>query len=189
MDKLKKVFSSGALETLCVKHGHQFVQLKEKGCNTKLKKVEIYGIPADSLVIKLDGAKPLNDLLASEGGIRQRCDYVIVCKNANLPLFLFVELKSYSIKRKEIINQFKGGTCLVKYFCSLSELFLEHKFLMDWNSAACYYVLFFKQKLGKSVSTKRSGAKCNTPETFRLLPNPQGLRFNDLIEIPSNSRN
>ncbi len=108
------------------KDGRRFIRLKETGANAKLKKVDIYDIPADSLLIKLDKYKQPKSLFKGENGERKRCDYVLATAIDDRPLLVFMEMKSTTVKDSEIQRQFKGAECVLDYCDAVLDRFHGH---------------------------------------------------------------
>lgn len=145
------------------------IRLKETNPSAKLKLVQIRGVPKNSLLIKVDGASPLNALLSAEKGIRQRCDYVLLTERNNIPVLVYCEMKSASASPSEVSRQFKGGVCIVRYFDSLLREFLG---INNYFSAIkeVFFVAFSQVKGWKKTPKKCGIALRSTADNFCKCP-------------------
>lgn len=96
------------------------VILKEHDPHAKLRTVQIYNVPKDTLLINLHNVNPevwLKGLLeASSGlGLLKCCDYVLLSVHD----MIFIELKSRNPVMSEVKKQLKSGTCLFTYCSSV----------------------------------------------------------------------
>ena len=107
IDIIRKLLDSSAVVMPNDDSGVLEMRLKETDPKAKLKLVQIRGVPSNSLLIKVDGAAPLNTLLSGENGIRQRCDYVLLTERKSGPILVFCEMKSSSVRPSEVTRQFR----------------------------------------------------------------------------------
>lgn len=176
---IKKLLDPSALTLPIMASGINELQLKESDPSASLKLVRIRGVPKNTLLIKVDGASPLNSLLSAEKGIRQRCDYLVLTEKDNAPVLVYCELKSRNASASEIARQFKGGVCIVRYFDSLLEKFLGTN---DYFASIdkVYFVAFSKVKGWKRGSKKFGIALNTTEEKFCKCPRDY-VSLNELI--------
>ena len=170
IDVIKKLLDSSAVIMPNDDSGVLEMRLKETDPKAKLRLVRIRGVPKNSLLIKVDGAAPLNDLLSSERGIRQRCDYILLTEKKDVPVLVYCEMKSTSVRPSEVTRQFKGGVCIVQYFDSLLSEFLETSNFFS-GIKEVFFVAFSKVKGWKRTAKKHGIALRSTAENFCKCPN------------------
>ena len=154
--------------------------LKEAGKDAKLKRVFVGGIPRDSILIKTDGAKPLNELLSKNLGQRCRCDYILLAERNGRNVLVFCELKSKTVIRSEITEQFKGSKCLVRYFEAMLQEF-HGKGGVFPSSDEWYYVLFYKDSMRKRTSVAQRMKVGRSEKKFLWYPNPGIVNLLELV--------
>lgn len=178
IDIIRKLLDSSAVIMPTDDSGVLEMRLKETDPNAKLRLVQIRGVPKNTLLIKVDGADPLNALLSAEKGIRQRCDYVLLTEKKNAPVLIYCEMKSKSVSSSEITRQFKGGVCIVQYFNSLMREFLGVSNFFDIKEVC--FVAFSKVKGWKRTTLKQGIALRSTAEKFCKCPSAC-VRLKELI--------
>ena len=148
------------------KHGRGCITLKESGADAKLKKVDLYDVSEDSLVIKLDRADPPKSLFKSDKGVRRRCDYVVITRMSDVYFMIFIEMKSKRQPRKEIEEKFLGSECIVDYCdATLRRFFSEDAY---FRKVKRRFVLFYKPPLAKR-RTRPSKASLRNDTVARVL--------------------
>lgn len=180
INAIEALIDSKAIVGVEDRFGRPRLILKESGTDAKLKKVFVGGIPRDSVLIKLDGAKPLNALLAKDFGLRCRCDYVLLTERNGRKILVFCELKSERFSHPEVSAQFKGGKCLVRYFESLLQEFHGRRGVLpaseDW-----YYVLFYKDSTRKRTTKNQNVRGGRSEIKFCKYPNPSLVDLRDIV--------
>ena len=174
IDIIRKLLDSSAVIVPTDDSGVLEIRLKETDPKAKLRLVQIRGVPKNTLLIKVDGAAPLNALLSAEKGIRQRCDYVLLTEKKNAPVLIYCEMKSTSVSSSEVTRQFKGGVCIVQYFNSLMREFLGVSNFFDDRKEVCF-VAFSKVKGWKRTTLKHGIALRSTAEKFCKCPSAHVL--------------
>ena len=164
-DKIRKLLDSSAVVMPNDDSGVFEMRLKETDPKAKLRLVRIRGVPKNSLLIKVDGAAPLNALLSAEKGIRQRCDYVLLTERKDSPVLIYCEMKSTSVSSSEVARQFKGGICIVQYFDSLLREFLGTCNFFS-GIKEVFFVAFSKAKGWKKTASMHGIALRSTAENF-----------------------
>lgn len=142
--------------------------------------VTIKGIPDDSLVIKTDVFDAPKSLFQGEKGECKRCDYVIISDTDKQKIILLIEMKADKAIEKEVIQQLKGGKCLVKYCQQIGiEFWEERNFLSDYDYR---FISLKKVNLAKKSTREKKQQKLhNSPENMLKIYSPQTLQFNKLI--------
>ena len=94
--------------------------------------VNIYGVPKDTLAIRVDAFKAPDSIFKGEKGECKRADYMIVsCKN-NKNVVLFLEMKKNKGSNPEIVQQLSGALCFFRYCREIAKMFWTQKnFLKD----------------------------------------------------------
>lgn len=169
IDIIRKLLDSSAVVMPNDDSGVLEMRLKETDPKAKLKLVQIRGVPSNSLLIKVDGAAPLNTLLSAENGIRQRCDYVLLTERKSGPVLVFCEMKSSSVRPSEVTRQFKGGICIVQYFDSLLREFLGTSNFFS-SIKDVFFVAFSKVKGWKKTKRVNGMALRSTAERYCKCP-------------------
>ena len=83
-------------------HGTYYAKLREGSSESKLKRIDIYGVPKDSILIKLDEYDQPITLFKNDKGQRQRCDYVLFSLVDGKGFVLFIEIKSAKVKKRNM---------------------------------------------------------------------------------------
>lgn len=184
--ELRNLFNDEIIGGIGTENNRNFVRLKEKSENAELKKVDIYDVPDNSLLIKIDATKPPHSLFKTNKGECRRCDYILISEIENKPILLFIEMKSTKKIREpsEIIKQFHGAECIIDYCNAILERFHNKKmFFNDFNK---YFVVFYKPRIAKR-NTRPAKEKAahpgrnNTPESMLKYPSPHNPSLNQLI--------
>jgi hypothetical protein len=117
--------------------------LKEE--KVKFSEIEIKGIPADTIIIKLDidsrDYKQKSFYLdKSVRHIHKGCDYVMIIPS--LRLILFVELKSNDFKQIDFVNQFRISKIFLEYCFNLNNYVQDEINNREFTNK---YILFAKK--------------------------------------------
>ncbi|MBF0520989.1 MAG: hypothetical protein HQK92_14860, partial [Nitrospirae bacterium] len=98
---------------LGIEHSRRFVLLKEAGNDARLKTVKVFDVHDDSVLVQIDEFKEHNKLFTSDKGQLRMCDYVLLTRVRNQEMILFIEMKSETVKIKEIEQKFNGALCIM----------------------------------------------------------------------------
>lgn len=131
-------------------------------------------------MIKTDVFEAPKSLFQGEKGECKRCDYFIISDTDKQKIILLIEMKAGKAIEKEVIQQLKGGKCLVKYCQQIGIEFWEEKdFLSEYDYR---FISFKKINLAKKPTRKKKQQKLhNCPENMLKIDSPQILEFNKLI--------
>ena len=144
-------------------------------------KVEIFGLPHNAIVIKVDAFKSPDTILTETRGQRKRSDYIIVANKNNKNNILYIEIKTTKGKEKDIIKQLKGSVCFVGYCKEIAkEFWHKNDFLSEFESR------FVSITRTGSINKKRTrinkeNTPNNTPERMLKLSYPHKPQFNQLV--------
>ncbi|MGR3219609.1 MAG: hypothetical protein ACUZ8H_07310 [Candidatus Anammoxibacter sp.] len=185
---LKELFQDKILGNVGEKYGRCFVRLKEKDKKAKLNKIDIYDVPNDSMLIKLDVVDPPHSLFKTGKGECKRCDYILIMNKENRSILLFIEIKSVKELRtpSKIRNQFRGAECIIDYCnATLRRFHNKNNFFDKFNK---YFVVFYKPSLAKLTTRQTQEtviqSVCNnTPERMLKYPSPHNPSLYKLINL------
>lgn len=142
--------------------------------------VTIQGIPDNSIVIKTDLFEAPKSLFNGKKGECKRCDYVIISDSKRKKVIVLIEMKGGSAKEIEVIEQLKGGKCLVKYCQQIGiEFWQQNDFLSNYD-----YRFISLKKINinkKSTREKKQPKLHDSPENMLKISSPKILQFDILI--------
>lgn len=158
-----------------------FVTLKEPQSPTS--EVTIYGLPLNTIVIKVDKFKSPDTILTENKGQRKRADYIIVANKNGKKNILYIEMKTTNDGNKNIIKQLKGSVCFVGYCKEIAkEFWNEKQFLSEFHPRfVCFTHTGSIQKTPTKIIRKLKNNV--TPERMTKLgyPRKSQLQFNKLV--------
>ncbi len=173
------------LDNVIVKDSRTFVRLKENGIQAKLRKVDLYDVPSDSLLLKLDSYQQPLTLFDGKKGERKRCDYILITHLEERDILLFIELKSGSCKSTEIKQQFKGSQCVIDYCNSaLNHFYSQNNYFDSFDK---HFVVFYKSSsISKRVTRHKSPLvkvidRDNPSFQYSKYPNPFNPCLKDIV--------
>lgn len=180
LDELKLLLMDRMFGEFGLENGRRFAMLKETGIDAKLKKVMIYDVPENTVLLKLDEYEQPHTLFKEGNGQRCRCDYVLITEIGTSKYIIFIEMKSKNFKNNNVIKQFKGAECLIDYCDSALNRFY------DLNDKLKHYkkrfVLFYKStSVRKSPSRQPSSNRNSTPDSMLKYPNPVNPTISSLV--------
>ncbi len=152
---IKNLFVLNLIEEVILEGGSYKITMKEKNKNSKLSKVDIRGLPANSIALKLDKIDPniLKKFLLGKKGEVTRCDYVLFVQESNNNYMYFIELKSKYPKYQKVENQLKSSYCLIKYCSMLAENFHNTDVLNNFEDR---YIVIKRQNMNKRPTEIRN---------------------------------
>ena len=162
-------------------HGSHYARLRERAPGAKLRKVDIHGVPEDSILMKLDGYDQPASLFKDDKGQRQRCDYVLFTMVNGRGFALFIELKSAKVKKTEIIRQFQGAECVIDYCHAALKRFHNHDQLL--NTFSKRFIVFYKPRVAKQRSRPKLSADNTSPQKAMKYPNPYNPSLKSLLAL------
>lgn len=178
---LRSLFSDGIIEeTIREANGRRYVRLKELAPDAKLKHVDLYDLPVESMLLKLDLSSPPNSLFKGTKGECKRCDYLLITHFNDRKILLFIEMKSRSFKEGDVVKHFKASECITDYAASvLKRFFSLSSFFDDYEKR---FVVFYKRPVAKSHLRPSNGGNRNkTPETMLKYPSPHAPTLSALL--------
>lgn len=159
-------------------YGKKQVILEEnQGINYE---VTILDIPEETLVIKSDLFEAPKTIFKNSKGECKRCDFILISDQDNLKVIMFIEMKAGRANTQEIIQQFKGGECLISYCREIGKKFWNQiKFLENYQSR---FVSMKDINLNKKPTReKKLPTIHNCPENMLKIYAPKKIQFNQLI--------
>ena len=128
-----------------------FAYLEESDPLSKTPKIQLTGIPENSILLKMDRVQegesqdvtqPL--FLVDGKHLRHRCDYILLTHLENKDTVIFFELKSKNIRHCEVTGKFKTSACLLNFIADISESFFNHNISFSPSAQiVCRYVLVY----------------------------------------------
>lgn len=142
--------------------------------------VTIRGILDNTLIIRTDIFESPKSLFQGIKGECKRCDYVIISDFQRKKMIVLIEMKAGKAIEKEVIQQLKGGKCLVKYCQQIGQEFWgKINFLTDYD-----YRFISLKNINipkKSTRNKKQPQLHDSPENMLKIYSPKTLEFNRLI--------
>lgn len=167
------------IETTFTQYGRNCVLLKEIDPGTKLRKINLFDLSSNSIIIKTDKTFIADSLFKKDLGKRKHCDYVIVTEISNQNYLLFIELKSNHLDEKEIIRQFKGSVCVIEYCNSILKHFHnESNFFQNFQYR---FICFYTPNFSKRRTIPINKIKNNDPNKMLKYPSPYNPSVRELI--------
>lgn len=181
-EPLRELLVENLIDSVFSANGRRCVRLKEEGADARLNKVDILDVPNGSILIKLDEVEQPKTLFKGKRGERQRCDYVLLTRFKGTPFLVFFELKSRTVKKKEVTKQFKGAECLMDYCdAALNRFFHQNDLLKACEKR---FVVFFKPAIAKQATRQATPAMSNaSPETPFKYAAPRNPSLKALISL------
>ncbi len=155
------------------------IVLTEKQCAEY--SVVINNVPENSIVIKADDAfKQPDTLFKGTKGECKRADYIIVSEKDDKKIILFIEMKKTKDQEKEIVQQFKGATCLLLYIKEIGKSFWDRADFLDKFQKR--YVSIGHISVSKKKTRYEREEKVNDkPDKMLKITHPNELQFNRLV--------
>ena len=157
-DVLNELFSDNLMGDFGKKNGRRFARLKETDKGAKLKRVDIFDVPKESMLIKLDSTEPPHSLFKNGKGKCRRCDYVLITQTKYKRIILFIEMKSAKrVPVREVKQQFRGAECVIDYCnATLKRFHDQTDFFGKYEKR---FVVFYKPSISKKATRlpKKSG--------------------------------
>ena len=179
---LTALFHDNLLTFSSQNEGRTIVRMKENDLGAHLKRVDLYDVSADSILINLDKSNPPDSLFKKSGGTRKRCDYVLITDVKDKKYLFFIELKSGKIPR-DIKQQFKGAEYLIDYCeATLKCFYHTSDFFNNYEKRfICFYTPTIAKQVTRPSKRKNAGQGHTTPEKMLKYPAPQNPSIFHLI--------
>ena len=157
----------------CINTNTYFAYLEESDSTAKTPKIQLTGIPSNSILLKIDHKATQPTFLADNLHLRHRCDYVLLTHLKGKDTIIFFELKSKNYKDGEVTGKFKTSSCLLDFFAKISEIFYNHEIAFaDGESIVKRYVLIYTPDKPTKVLKKGETPRCKhcTPHSYYPYP-------------------
>ncbi|PIE03505.1 MAG: hypothetical protein CSA81_01825 [Acidobacteria bacterium] len=181
LDALRELLVPNILKDLVNIHGKTCARLKENSPHAKLKQIDILGVPANSILIKLDEYAQPSTLFKNDKGQRKRCDYILFFHIQNQGIVLFIELKSNKVKNPEVIRQFKGSECVLDYCNATLKRFHNHDTLLENFSKR--FIVFYKPRISKKRTRPMIKPNNTIPENALKYPATKNISLKSIIAL------
>ncbi|MCL1875103.1 MAG: hypothetical protein FWF87_02440 [Synergistaceae bacterium] len=148
--------------------GHRCFVITEEDKESKLNKIEVRGVPENSILLKMNCYKEPIATFKSTKGECKRCDYVILTQYENTMHVIYIEMKSWELKKPDIICQFKGAFCFMSYSNVIAEKF--HNARISSAPQERYVVLYANRNNKTSLFPKPVQNNHSFPENAMYFP-------------------
>ncbi len=189
IDILKEMIKNIATVSLVDHHNKKKVILEEKDDKIPNDKkanyfVEILGLPDDSntIVIKVDTFKSPDSIFNDTKGICKRSDFVIIANTGTEKVIVFIEMKAGKANAQEIIKQFKGAQCFIRYCQEIGKSFwVDDNFLekYEYRFVAILEICSIRKR---STAYKKYEILNDNLNNMRKISNCTNIQFKQLIE-------
>lgn len=164
--------------------GRRLFEIKEKDINSKLKKVIIRGFENENAVkFCFDGDKDLSPYLSQTGDHLKACDAVVLVEFDDNKYLIFLEMKSESLDKERIMNQFKSSICFMDYCSSILKIFHSSHILDQCEKR--FVVFHLPRPITKTatrpLAEQPSCDKHDKPENPLYLPYAKPVRIRKII--------
>lgn len=146
----------------------------------------VYGLPANSIVIKADKFPETRNFLKNAKGEASRADFIIISetetKKETKKWIIYIEMKKgNSSTNKKIVQQLKGAQCVMAYCISVVENFYDiTEFLGQYKPR---FISIRSPNVNKRPTRSREneGEIHDTPENMLKFKNTPSSRLNKLV--------
>lgn len=163
---LKEMLSAGRF--VPVNTGEVFLSEPEDGAG--LNMVCIVGIPADAIVLRMDGTIA-SRLINSARGENRRADFVLIFTDQGRRFLVHAELKTSELSAggPHLLEKFNGTDCILDYCERLMDTFYGHP--DGFSGYERRYVLMYKSpSISKSPTRPAPTVPNNKPVNHMSLP-------------------
>ena len=177
MDILNQMIKNSAKVQLSEHYGRRRVTLSEP--QQRRSSTEIYGLPENAIVIKVDTFKSPDTVFAGSNGECKRADFVILSNAGVKKVIVYIEMKATKGPAKEIIQQLKGAQCFISYCREIGTSFWnEPNFLKGYQNR---FISIGHTSIPKrKTRIIRESGRHDQPEKMLKIDWPHHLQFNQL---------
>lgn len=175
MDILNQMIKDSAKAGLSEYHGRMQVRLTEPQHSQSC--VNIYGVPENTIVIKVDTFSSPDAVFAGSRGECKRADYVILSMVDGKKVIIYIEMKATKGSAEAIIQQLAGAQCFVTYCREIGKSFwMERNFLKGYRHR---FVSIGHTSIPKRKTriTRQSGSH-DQPNKMLKIDWPHYIEFN-----------
>lgn len=138
LNLLRSILHPDAIIALGKKHDKSVLTLSEP--QESDSKVVIRNIPSGAIVVKIDDVIDSRRLFSGCNGECKRADFAIFSDDNGKKTVVFVEMKRTNAKKKNVVLQLKGATCVFEYCKAIGRIFHSRKrFLQDYSPRYVYF--------------------------------------------------
>lgn len=142
-------------------------------------KVELCGLPRNTLVIRADLFAAPSDIFNGSRGECKRADFIVFSEQNDAKHILFIEMKRTSDSEKTIIQQFKGAKAFVGYCEHIANNFWSKRNV--FNGFEERFVSFSHTSVSKRPSRTKTPAKHDKPELMLKYSSPGRVAYKHLV--------
>ncbi len=172
IDNLRRILNQSSITKVS---GQGVAILKENDPSNPYE-IELKGLPADSLLVKIDRFKEKTHFLNGRNGIARRADFAIVNDDA----IVFIELKSGKIQRTVVERQLHGAQCVMDYCASIGNRFFNDPNFLNPAINNQHLVLLH---IGRSINKRRSITVNNqrSNHLFKMIKCGSSVQYRELV--------
>ena len=178
----------------CINDKTNFAYLEESDPAAKTPKIQLTGIPQNSILLNIDQDTTQPTFLADKLHLRHRCDYVLLTHINEKDTIIFFELKSKNYKDGEITGKFRTSLCLLDFLAKISDVFYGHSITFTGSdNVECRYVLIYTPdkptkvlKKEKKPQRKHCNPTCYYPYPAilsRCYKNNLRIHYSEVVNI------
>jgi hypothetical protein len=178
MDILSQMIKGTALVQPEQEYGKPIVKLSEPQAPDS--SATIRNLPTDAMIIKVDAFRSPEDVFNGGNGECKRADYVII--SAEKKCIIYIEMKRTKDGWKQIVKQFLGSQCFVKYCQEVGKRFWDDNlFLTGYKSR---FISIGHTSIAKrKTRITRNTEGHDTPDKAMKIDWPNHLQFNHLAGL------
>jgi hypothetical protein len=139
----------------------------------------IYGVPKDSIVIKVDTFTSPDAVFWGSHGECKRADYVIISDAGGKKVIIYIEMKATKGSAQEIIRQLKGAHCFITYCREIGRTFWNEQHFLKGCRHRFVSICHTSIPKRKTRITRDSGTHDRADKMLKI-DWPHHLQFNQL---------
>ena len=172
IDNLRRILHQSSITEVS---GQGVAILKETDPSNSYK-IELKGLPPDSLIVKIERFKEKRYFLNGRHGIARRADFAIVNDDA----LVFIELKSGKFQRTVVKRQLRGAQCVMDYCASIGNRFFnDPNFLNPAINNPHLVLLHTRRSMNKRRSIAEKNQSSNHP--FKTIKCGSSVYYRELL--------
>jgi hypothetical protein len=177
IDILSQMLKATVTIPLIEHNGRKQVYLEEpQCCNSSFT---IYDLPENTIVIKADSFKCLENFFDGSKGECKRADFIIMADSPRKKIILCIEMKKTKGTNKEIIQQLNGAQCLVLYCKHIGIKFWGLRDFLDGYKYRFISIGHTSIAKRRTRVIRQEGIH-DKPDKMMKIYSPNHLQFNQL---------
>ncbi|MCC5878134.1 MAG: hypothetical protein JJU11_18090 [Candidatus Sumerlaeia bacterium] len=174
MGVLRELFTEHALLPITERNNRYQAELTEP--RSPETRVEIIGLPADSLILKVDRFPDPGSLFKGSQGECKRADFAIISEERRK--IVYIEIKFSTGSAREISHQLAGAHCVLTYCREVASVFWKRKGILEGYDER--YVVVSRLSMNKKRTREHRSISHDSWETPLRVQRPGRLQYNHL---------